>query len=1266
MPYRVHFRSLAVMTVFTLVVTLALFIPGVAADGDDDQVVVPEKTQLTYPKLGSELDQLATSGQAIEGPNRQSAGGGLVSLGGSVAVTIHLSGHVNEVVAFMNNNGGDPRNVGEDYIEAYVPITLLGSLSEQPGVLRVRKIIPPQPTQLAQQILGNGPEVHGSMPWNEAGYGGRGIKVGIIDDFNDYDSLMGTELPSSVVARCYTDIGVYSNSLSDCLEFEPAESSFPQCLDTIQARQDEISQHGTWVAEAVVDLAPDVTLYIANPPSRGDMQETADWMASQGVSVINYSAGWIFDGPGDGTSPLSVSPLNTVDRAVASDVLWVNSAGNAAEDTWFDSFYDPDGDGAHGFNASNDEVLNLGLRECSRNTYQLRWEDSWTAASTDLDLHLYHIPTRSVVFSSDDVQAGNAGDVPWEALDFEFSNDSINYGLVVTHASGPVPDWIQITAWTSGSIEHHTLNGSINNPAESVNPGMLAVGAAPWFDVNTIEVFSSRGPTPDGRTKPDIVGADCGESALLPLEFSSRFGGNCGFAGTSQASPHVAGMAALVRQRFPDFTAQQVAAYLKHTAEQRESSFNNTWGHGFAKLTPDDVATPEVPLLALEATGGCTSAITGDGFTIGDWTQGCGSQARIGRYAKFYTFTLAQASEVSIRLESATDPYLYLRSGEARAGGFLHRNDDHEGDRTVSLIEETLAAGTYTIEATTYRGGETGSFTLTVSGLAGGVTTTPETDTDPDPDQDQEATGPCGATISGNVSVSGQWSSACESQVRIGRYAKFYTFTLAQASEVSIRLESETDPYLYLRRGAMMMGTALHRNDDHEGDRTVSLIEETLAAGTYTIEATTYRGGETGTFTLMVSGLGGGGTTMPETDTDTDPDPDQDQEATGPCGATISGNVSVPGQWSLACDSQVRIGRYAKFYTFTLAQASEVSIRLESATDPYLYLRNGEARAGGFLHRNDDHEGDRTVSLIEETLVAGTYTIEATTYRGGETGTFTLMVSGLGGDGTLTPGTDPDPDQDQEATGPCGATISGNVSVPGQWSSACDSQVRIGRYAKFYTFTLAQASEVSIRLESATDPYLYLRSGEARAGGFLHRNDDHEGDRTVSLIEETLAAGTYTIEATTYRGGETGSFTLTVSGLGGDGTLTPGTEMEPEATDACGATISSYGAVTGQWTPACESQQRSISYAKYHTFSLEEGSEVSIRLESDTDPYLYLRRGESRSGDYLHQNDDHEGSRRVSQIDETLTAGTYTIEATTYNAGESGSFTLTISLEESH
>ena len=100
------------------------------------------------------------------------------------------------------------------------------------------------------------------------------------------------------------------------------------------------------------------------------------------------------------------------------------------------------------------------------------------------------------------------------------------------------------------------------------------MGAAAWFATDTIETFSSQGPTIDGRIKPDIVGADGGDSVTYPG----------GFFGTSQASPHVAGLAALVKQHFPSMTPAQVATYLKDNALPRGISPNNTWGFGFAQL----------------------------------------------------------------------------------------------------------------------------------------------------------------------------------------------------------------------------------------------------------------------------------------------------------------------------------------------------------------------------------------------------------------------------------------------------------------------------------------------------------------------------------------------------------------------------------------------------------------------------------------------------------------------------------------------------------
>ena len=378
------------------------------------------------------------------------------------------------------------------------------------------------------------------------------------------------------------------------------------------------------------------------------------------------------------------------------------------------------------------------------------------------------------------------------------------------------------------------------------------------------------------------------------------------------------------------------------------------------------------------------------------------------------------------------------------------------------------------------------------------------------------------------------------------------------------------------------------------------------------------------------------------------PQPDDvDEPSDDPCVETLSGDGEVSGTWSSGCESQVSDRGYARYYSFTLSEGSDVTISLESSVDTYLYLRAGDAKSGAAAHENDDvAPGTDTNSEIEATLGAVTYTIEATTYSAGETGSFTLTVSGLGG-GTTMPG---------PSDGSCVETLSGDGEVSGTWSSGCESQVSDRGYARYYSFTLSEGSDVTISLESSTDPYLYLRSGEAKSGAYLHENDDvAPGTDTNSEIEEMLGAGTYTIEATTYSAGEAGSFTLTVSGLGG------GTTMPGPSDGSCVETLSGDGAVSGEWSSSCGSTAREGSYARYYSFMLTEESEVTISLESSTDPYLYLRSGEAKSGAYLHENDDvAPGTDTNSEIEEMLGAGTYTIEATTYSAGEAGSFTLTL------
>ncbi|MFN2445771.1 MAG: fibronectin type III domain-containing protein, partial [Vicinamibacterales bacterium] len=150
-----------------------------------------------------------------------------------------------------------------------------------------------------------------------------------------------------------------------------------------------------------------------------------------------------------------------------------------------------------------------------------------------------------------------------------------------------------------------TNSGGMCNPAESANPGALAAGAASWQTTSVIEDFSSLGPTPDGRTKPDIVGADRGLTAIRPA----------GFAGTSQAAPYVAGLAALVKGAFPAYSPAQVAGYLKTLAQPRSSVPNNTWGYGFAVLGA--LPPPSPPLNLGSSVSGNNVSLTWQAPTSG-------------------------------------------------------------------------------------------------------------------------------------------------------------------------------------------------------------------------------------------------------------------------------------------------------------------------------------------------------------------------------------------------------------------------------------------------------------------------------------------------------------------------------------------------------------------------------------------------------------------------------------------------------------------------
>ncbi len=111
----------------------------------------------------------------------------------------------------------------------------------------------------------------------------------------------------------------------------------------------------------------------------------------------------------------------------------------------------------------------------------------------------------------------------------------------------------------------------VDFPADGFN--VLAVGAV--YNDNTVAAFSSRGPTYDGRIKPDVVaqgvnvyGADA--NTTNGYEYAD---------GTSCSTPIAAGIGAMLLSTFPYLTNVQAREILRETAGNASSPNNDRgWG----------------------------------------------------------------------------------------------------------------------------------------------------------------------------------------------------------------------------------------------------------------------------------------------------------------------------------------------------------------------------------------------------------------------------------------------------------------------------------------------------------------------------------------------------------------------------------------------------------------------------------------------------------------------------------------------------------------
>jgi subtilisin family serine protease len=165
--------------------------------------------------------------------------------------------------------------------------------------------------------------------------------------------------------------------------------------------------------------------------------------------------------------------------------------------------------------------------------------------------------------------------------EIEPSRDVVARALDAAAAAGVVP------VVAAGNDYDDYGPGSMMSPGSSARA--ITVGASSSGGSPTIASFSSAGPTPVSlRLKPDVVAP--GVSIL-----SADPGGWRTSSGTSMSAPHVSGAVALLLQRHPDWTPDEVKAALTATARAVASGAASPTTRAGAGLV--DVAAADAPLV---------------------------------------------------------------------------------------------------------------------------------------------------------------------------------------------------------------------------------------------------------------------------------------------------------------------------------------------------------------------------------------------------------------------------------------------------------------------------------------------------------------------------------------------------------------------------------------------------------------------------------------------------------------------------------------------
>ncbi|QED46695.1 S8 family serine peptidase [Cytobacillus dafuensis] len=471
-------------------------------------------------------------------------------------------------------------NVGReyDYVFSGFAVELaeneIPSLLAVPGVKAVYPDVEYQTTSLGEgevisqeeyspNMLNSAPYIGAKEAW-ETGYTGKGVKVAVIDTGVDYT---------------HPDL---KNAFGSYKGWDFVDNDNDPQETPIGDPRGDATTHGSHVAGTVAanglikGVAPDATLLgyrVLGPGGRGTSENVIagiEKAVQDGADVMNLSLGNSINDPDYATSI-------ALDWAMAEGVVAVTSNGNSGPKNW-----------TVGSPGTARDAISVGATQLPYNVYNAAIATSGGVSYPSSKVMGFASDADILALNGKELEFVNVGlGTPGEfagkdltgkiALmkrgDIAFVDKAINAknagavgAIIFNHSAGEQPD---VAGMAVPSIKVSLEDGE--KLLKELENGNNKVSFQIDFAHRVGEIvadFSSRGPVIyTWMVKPDVSAPGVNIISTVPTGDPANPHGYGAKQGTSMASPHVAGAAALILQANPHWGVEEVKAALMNTAE---------------------------------------------------------------------------------------------------------------------------------------------------------------------------------------------------------------------------------------------------------------------------------------------------------------------------------------------------------------------------------------------------------------------------------------------------------------------------------------------------------------------------------------------------------------------------------------------------------------------------------------------------------------------------------------------------------------------------